>query len=199
MERPHKNIPKSILRLILKELIKEGFDHDDMSEMYESNSIMDRLDSLVKKFGIEINEYEDYGFYSELFKENVHIKGNEYHIDEELIIPQLKKFNVYFRVQSKKWFNESWELPIKSYGEEYVKEMIYNGDYSYYDGTMYDDDITDSETDDWNITDITQSGIVENTKTKKIIKENKDIIEKELKELQKLKLIIDERIKLLTP
>lgn len=193
-------LPENILRLILKELIKEGFDKDDMFEIYESSSNMIKIEYIIKKFGLSI-DYEDYGFYGQLFIQNIVKTSFKQTVKEgKLDIPKLKKFNVDFNVSVKKWIDEKWELVVESYHRDYIKEMIYNGDFSYYDGTMYDDDVTDSQTDDWDITNIEEiKSVSENTKTKKIIKENKETIKNELKELQMLKLMIDERIRLLTP
>jgi hypothetical protein len=186
MQHPHKKIPKSVLKLILKEFIKEGFDYDDMQEIYASSK-MDKMDSILKKFGLSTYDYEDYGFYAELFMENV--SGET--INEDLIIPQLKKFNIYFAVSVKKWVDEKWELPMNSFSKKFIQDMLYNGDMSYYDGTMYEDDVNDTETNDWDITSIEEDGIVESKKTEKIIRENRDM---ELARLMKMKKLIEQRI-----
>jgi len=189
-----KKLPESMLRMILSEMIKEGLTYDDCETIYESHD-MDTIDTVLKKFGITEIDYEDYGFFAMFLMENPNPENNE------LIIPKVKNFTIHFKTTVRKWINEFWELPIKSYNRNYVSDMVYNGDFSYYDGEMVDDDVSDSETTDWEISDIVLSDtqVNESRNKKNVLLENRSERQKELKELNKLKMVIEQRIKLLTP
>jgi hypothetical protein len=150
---------------------------------------------VLKKFGITEIDYEDYGFFAMLLIENPNPENNK------LTIPKVKNYTIHFKTIVKKVINEFWELPIKSYNRNYVSDMVYNGDFSYYDGDMVDDDVSDSETIDWEISDIVldDTQLNESRNKKNVLLENRNERQKELRELNKLKMIIEQRIRLLTP
>jgi hypothetical protein len=193
LENP-KKLPESMLRMILSEMIKEGLTYDDCETIYESHD-MDTIDTVLKKFGITEIDYEDYGFFAMLLIENPNPENNK------LTIPKVKNYTIHFKTIVKKVINEFWELPIKSYNRNYVSDMVYNGDFSYYDGDMVDDDVSDSETIDWEISDIVldDTQLNESRNKKNVLLENRNERQKELRELNKLKMIIEQRIRLLTP
>jgi hypothetical protein len=156
---------------------------------------MDTIDTVLKKFGITDIDYEEYGFFAKLLMENDKSKS------DNLIIPKLKNYTIHFKTTVRKDVSEFWELPIKSYDKVYITDMVYNGDFSYYDGEMVDDDVVDSETTDWEITDVVLSDkeVNESRNKKNVLLENRNERQKELRELNKLKMIIEQRIRLLTP
>lgn len=193
LENPRK-LPESMLKMILSEMIKEGLTYDDCETIYESSD-MYTIDTVLKKFGITDIDYEEYGFFAKLLMENDESKS------DTLIIPKLKNYTIHFKTDVRKNVTEWWELPIKSYDKAYITDMVYNGDFSYYDGNMVDDDVTDSETTDWEISDVVlnDTQVNESINKKNILLENRGERQKELKELNKLKMIIEQRIRLLTP
>ena len=193
LENPRK-LPESMLKMILSEMIKEGLTYDDCETIYESSD-MDTIDTVLKKFGITDIDYEEYGFFAKLLMENDKSKS------DNLIIPKLKNYTIHFKTTVRKDVSEFWELPIKSYDKVYITDMVYNGDFSYYDGEMVDDDVVDSETTDWEITDVVLSDkeVNESRNKKNVLLENRNERQKELRELNKLKMIIEQRIRLLTP
>ena len=181
-----------MLKMIIEEMKKEGITYDDCETMYEYHSVIDKLTSLLKKFGITDVDYEDYGFFGTLLMENEDSKT------DKLKIPKLNKYIAHFKTIVTKHVTEYWELGVKAYRRNFVSDMIYNGDFSYYDGEFIDDDVTDSDTHDWEITDI----VLQDRKLKESFdKKNKLSDEKKVKEelrrLNRMKLVIEERINLL--
>jgi hypothetical protein len=181
--------------MILQEFIKDGISFDDMEVVYEDTGTFDDIKTILKKFGFTDVDYEDIGFFAELFM------LNEDNIDGRLIIPKLKKFKLYFRVTGRKYYTERWVLDYNAYNKNFVNDMFNNGDLSYYDGDLIDEENTDNETDDWDMTSIEYVGDVvkESKKNNNVLLENRKERQNELKELQKLKMIIEQRIELLTP
>lgn len=190
LTEPYKNIPENILKMILEQLIKEGLTYDDMEIVYEDTDIIDNIESVLKKFGFTDIDYEDFGFFAELFM------LNEGKTDGQLIIPKPKEYVLHFKVVGRKWFTEWWNLNYTAYNRNFVNDMFNNGDLSYYDGVLVDEDIDNSETDDWEMREIVE---VKPEKSKNKISEGKEKLNNELRELQKLKMIVEERIRLLTP
>jgi hypothetical protein len=192
LKQPHKTLPESILKMILEQFISEGLTHDDMMTVYEDTGTFDDIKTILKKFGFTDVEYEDIGFFAELFI------LNEDNIDGNLIIPKPKKFNLSFKVTGRKYFTEWYALDYTAYNIDFVRDMFNSGDLSYYDGELVDEDTNDTEVDDWDLRDIAEvkPNIFEN-KSKKPLFESKKGLNNELKELQKLKMVIEERIRLL--
>jgi len=193
LKEPYKNIPESILKMILEQFISEGLTYDDMETVYEDTGTFDDIITILKKFGFTDVEYEDIGFFAELFI------LNEDNIDGNLIIPKPKMFNLSFRVTGRKYYTEWWDLKYTAYNQNFVRDMFNNNDdLSYYDGELIDEDTNDTEVDDWDLRDIAEvkPNIFEN-KSKKPLFEGKKGLNNELKELQKLKMVIEERIRLL--
>ena len=192
LTQPYKTLPESILKMILQEFIKDGISFDNMETVYEDTGTFDDIKTILKKFGITDVDYEDIGFFAELFM------LNEDNIDGRLIIPKPKKFNLSFRVTGRKWFTEWYKLDYTAYNINFVSDMYGNGDMSYYDGELVDEDINDTDVDDWELRDIEEvkPKIGEN-KSKKPLFESKKELNKELMELQKLKMVVEERIRLL--
>ena len=193
MNSPEKNIPEKVLKLIIKELIKEGFDDSDMEAIYSDTQLMKKMRSTILKFGIRLDDYEQYGFFSELF-----IRHFE-NLDGQLDIPHREKFIVHFKVFVRRYLSEYWDLPYYSYRKSFISDMLNNDDISYYDGDLVDEDVTENETDDWRIETITKvkDSMTEGKTKKPLVKLDKEVME-ELKHLQELKKTIEERIKLLT-
>jgi len=192
LTQPYKTLPESILKMILQEFIKDGISFDDMETVYEDTGTFDDIKTILKKFGITEIDYEDIGFFAELFM------LNEDKIDGTLIIPKPKKFSLSFRVTGRKYFTEWWALDYTAYNSNFVRDMYGNGDMSFYDGELVDEDTNDTEVDDWDLRDIEEvkPKIGEN-KSKKPLFENRRALNKELMELQKLKMVVEERIRLL--
>jgi hypothetical protein len=194
LNQPYKTLPESILKMILQEFIKENISFDDMETVYQETGTFEDIITILKKFGITEVDYEDIGFFAELFM------LNENNIDGQLSIPKPKKFSLAFRVTGRKYYTEWWQLDYTAYSSDFVRDMFNNGDLSYYDGELVDEDTNDTDVDDWELRDIEEikPKIGEN-KSKKTLLESKERHNKELRELRKLKMVVEERIRLLTP
>jgi hypothetical protein len=193
LTQPYKTLPESILKMILQEFIKDGISFDDMETVYEDTGTFDDIKTILKKFGITDVDYEDIGFFAELFMLN-----GASQIENQLTIPKPKKFNLSFKVTGRKCFTEWYSLDYTAYSSDFVRDMFNNGDLSYYDGNLVDEDTNDTEVDDWELIDMEEvkPKIGEN-KLKKPLFENRRALNNELRELQKLKMIVEERIRLL--
>ncbi len=72
---------------------------------------------------------------------------------EDIIIPKIKKYNVYYTVEVKEYKREFWKVPVMAYSEDEVNERL-GDDIEYWNGDNYDYDVTDSESYDTRVTDI---------------------------------------------
>lgn len=187
---PYKKIPESILKMILVQFIEEGITSDDMETIYQDTGV---VEFILKKFGFTDVAYEDFGFFAELFMLNVD------NIQGQLIIPKPKKFSLSFRVTGRKYYTEWWALDYTAYNIDFVNDMFNSGDLSYYDGDLVDEDTNDTEVDDWDLREIEEiTPKIRENKSKKPLFENRRALNNELRELQKLKMVVEERIRLLT-
>jgi polyhydroxyalkanoate synthesis regulator phasin len=195
MSEPN-NIPENVLRLIIKEMVKEGFEPYYMESIYEDSSDLDKIESVLKKFGITDTDLHEFGFYAMLLMENYDEKTET--INSPLKIPKKFNVNVWFDVDLNKRIVEKCKLPLETYNTDksFINDMIAAGDMSYHDGEFFDDDVIDTDFIDWNITDVSiERNLTESKKIKKIIKENNN---SELIRLRKLKSQIQKRIDKLT-
>lgn len=190
------NIPEGVLKLIIKEMVNEGFEPDTMDSIYEDTSDLDRIDSVLKKFGITGTDLFEYGFYSELLALNYDEKTET--IKSPLEIPKRLKVDVWFDVDVRKRITEKYKLTLDTYNTDrsFINDMISAGDLSYYDGEFYDDDVIDSDTDDWNIVSVTVRDLKESRKKKNVITEGRIDFRRFEKEIPKnvLKLILKKLI-----
>jgi len=190
------NIPEGVLKLIIKEMVNEGFEPDTMDSIYEDTSDLDRIDSVLKKFGITGTDLFEYGFYSELLALNYDEKTET--IKSPLDIPKRLKVDVWFDVDVRKRITEKYKLTLDTYNTDrsFINDMISAGDLSYYDGEFYDDDVIDSDTDDWNIVEVSVRDLKESRKKKNVITEGRIDFRRFEKEIPKnvLKLILKKLI-----
>lgn len=194
MTHPHNKYPPKMLRLIISELLKE-LDIDDLLDLYGSysSSTSDTVENVLKKFGITNVDYEDYGFWAKLV-----IINSEKSKDEKLEIPTPTKYDIYIELSVRKNYTETWVQKYWSYDENTIDDMIRNdSDFDYYGGELYDDDVYDSEVTDWNIKKVEPSQIQESIKKKNPILENTASKIREVKQLQKMKMLIEERLRIL--
>jgi hypothetical protein len=192
MTNPHKKYPERMLRLIIEELLKH-IDITYFENIYGVYSGPDEIDDVLKKFGITNVDYEDYGFWAKLTIDN---EGKTE--DQSLEIPTPKKYDIYIELDIRKNYTETWVQKCWSYDENTIDDMIRNdSDFDYYGGELYDDDVYDSEVTDWNIKKFEPSQIQESNKKKTPILENTGSKIREIKQLQKMKILIEERLRIL--
>lgn len=184
-----KKYPPKMLRLIIKELLKE-MGEEIFYNPYEYN-ISNQIEAVLIRFGITNIESEDFGFWSLLVRLN---KDKGPH--QELQIPTLKHFRVLIEQRVVRYATEIYAHDIASYDESYVKSQIYDDpNFSPYNGDYIDTEHSDSDSGDWDISDIT---LEESQKKRKTINENSNSKNREILRLKKMKTIIEERLRLLS-
>lgn len=188
MTRPENKYPQRMLKLIKNELEKELTE----KKLEYSYSNLPIIEDTLKKFGIFNIEYEEFGFWLMLVEYN-RGKGNE----EELVIPKISKYEISYNLNVRKYITEYWAQPIMSYDEDLIKSQVYNDDdFDYYSGDFVDDDVYDSETTSFEIENITEIPINEG-RLKNSLLENRELRTKEIGELENMKKLIEERLRIL--
>ena len=77
MRRFENELPKSVLKLIIREIDKQANEENiswTSDEVY-SETIKELIDDSIKKFGILDVEFEDYGFFWKLYQYNHNFEG----------------------------------------------------------------------------------------------------------------------------
>ncbi len=95
---------------------------------------------------------ETLGFFGELLRLNENLNSNK---PEDIIIPKIKKYNVYYKVEVKEWKEEYWKVPVMAYSEDEINERL-GDDIEFWNGDNYDYHVSDSETLDVDVTDIVE-------------------------------------------
>lgn len=194
MQRFENELPVSVLKMIIKEIDKEASEENiDWTDdsVYDSR-ILDLIDNCLKKFGITNINYESYGFFWKLYQENHNFDGNG-----DIIVPRMMKFPISVKVRVTKYSIETYGHDIYTYDKSYVHSFVYEAPdgFDYYDGDFIDEDTYDSESGDWEISNIGKPQLVESKKTKKVLTESQN---RELQDLLIMKKSIEQRIKTLS-
>ena len=195
MQRFENELPKSVLKLIIKEIDKEVGESDiswTKDDVYES-VILEIIDSSIKKFGITDIDWESYGFFWKLYQENHNFDG-----EGDIVVPKMMVFPVDITVNVVKYATEIWSHNIHTYDKEYVSSFIYDSPdgFDYYSGDYVGENVYDSETNDWEINEIKGPiSLKEGKKVRRVITESDN---KELQDLLIMQKAIEERIKYLS-
>jgi hypothetical protein len=195
MQRFENELPKSVLKLIIKEIDKEVSESDiswTKDDVYERD-ILEIIDSSIKKFGITNIDWESYGFFWKLYQDNHNFDG-----EGDIVVPKMMVFPVDISVNVIKYVTESYLHNIHTYDKEYVNSFIYEGPegFDYYEGAYRGEDVYDSETNDWQIEEIGGPiSLKEGKKVRRVITESDN---KELQDLLIMQKAIEERIKYLS-
>jgi hypothetical protein len=201
MKSSLETVPDKILLKILRKILNDSgaknisnFIHD----LEESEGMQKEINSMTKVFGSK-DEWVDIDYITSLIGMNFgQLKSGE---DFKLERPELKKYDVVFRVNLVEYKTDYWKLRGHEY---YSKDSAYmmtrihsnNGNIDYWEGDLVDSDIYDSDTNEISIDDISQ--INESRKNKKPLSEgaSKIIETKSLDDLFKMRHLIEEEIKL---
>ena len=195
MQRFENELPKSVLKLIIKEIDKEVGESNiswTKDDVYESD-ILEIIDSSIKKFGITNIDWESYGFFWKLYQENHNFDG-----EGDIVVPKMMVFPVDITVNVVKYATEIWSHNIHTYDKEYVSSFIYYSPdgFDYYNGDYVGENVYDSETNDWDINEIKGPiSLKEGKKVRRVITESDN---KELQDLLIMQKAIEERIKYLS-
>lgn len=193
MQRFENELPKSVLKLIIKEIDKEVSESDiswTNDDAY-SKTITELIDNSIKKFGILDVEFEDYGFFWKLYQDNHNFDG-----EGDIVVPKMMVFPVDISVNVRKYMTESYLHNIHTYDKEYVNSFIYEGEFDYYEGKYMNENVYDTYTNDWEIESIGNPvSLKEGKKVRRVITESDN---KELQDLLIMQKAIEERIKYLS-
>ena len=195
MQRFENELPKSVLKLIIKEIDKEVSEYDISwtdDDVYKQE-ILEIIDLSLKKFGITNIDWESYGFFWKLYQDNHNFDG-----EGDIVVPKMMVFPVDITVNVVKYATEIWSHNIHTYDKEYVSSLIYADPdgFDYYNGDYVGENVYDSESNDWEINEIKGPiSLKEGKKVRRVITENDN---KELQDLLIMQKAIEERIKYLS-
>jgi len=193
MRRFENELPKSVLKLIIREIDKQANEENiswTNDDAY-SETITELIDDSIKKFGILDVEFEDYGFFWKLYQDNHNFEG-----EGDIIVPKMMVFPVNISVNVTKHTTEDWLHNIHTYDRDYVSSFIYDSEFDYYDGNYISENVYDSEMSDLEISKIGNPvSLKEGKKVKRVITESDN---KELQDLLIMQKAIEERINYLS-
>jgi hypothetical protein len=193
MQRFENELPKSVLKLIIKEIDKEVSESDiswTNDDAY-SKTITELIDNSIKKFGITNIDWESYGFFWKLYQDNHDFDG-----EGDIVVPKMMVFPVDISVNVRKYMTESYLHNIHTYDKEYVNSFIYEGEFDYYEGKYMNENVYDTYTNDWEIESIGNPvSLKEGKKVRRVITESDN---KELQDLLIMQKAIEERINYLS-
>jgi hypothetical protein len=193
MQRFENELPKSVLKLIIKEIDKEVSESDiswTNDDAY-SKTITELIDNSIKKFGITNIDWESYGFFWKLYQDNHDFDG-----EGDIVVPKMMVFPVDISVNVRKYMTESYLHNIHTYDKEYVNSFIYDSEFDYYEGKYMNENVYDTYTNDWEIESIGNPvSLKEGKKVRRVITESDN---KELQDLLIMQKAIEERINYLS-
>jgi hypothetical protein len=193
MHRFENELPKSVLKLIIREIDKQANEENiswTSDEVY-SETIKELIDDSIKKFGILDVEFEDYGFFWKLYQDNHNFEG-----EGDIIVPKMMVFPVDISVNVTKYMTENYLHNIHTYDKEYVNSFIYDSEFDYYEGKYMNENVYDTYTNDWEIESIGNPvSLKEGKKVRRVITESDN---KELQDLLIMQKAIEERINYLS-
>jgi hypothetical protein len=193
MHRFENELPKSVLKLIIREIDKQANEENiswTSDEVY-SETIKELIDDSIKKFGILDVEFEDYGFFWKLYQDNHNFDG-----EGDIVVPKMMVFPVDISVNVIKYVTENYLHNIHTYDKEYVNSFIYDSEFDYYEGKYMNENLYDSYTNDWEIASIGNPvSLKEGKKVRRVITESDN---KELQDLLIMQKAIEERINYLS-
>ena len=193
MHRFENELPKSVLKLIIREIDKQANEENiswTNDDAY-SKTITELIDNSIKKFGITNIDWESYGFFWKLYQDNHDFDG-----EGDIVVPKMMVFPVDISVNVIKYVTENYLHNIHTYDKEYVNSFIYDSEFDYYEGKYMNENLYDSYTNDWEIESIGNPvSLKEGKKVRRVITESDN---KELQDLLIMQKAIEERINYLS-
>jgi hypothetical protein len=151
----YKNLTDKQLRIIITNLQnafeEEKVDIDDDSELFEYGT-RDVIDSVLKYFGFEPWDEEDYTFFIALCRLNKNPEGS-------IVRPKLETYNILHKEEVIEYKTIEYSSNINTYiplNKDNVYSMGRNDLYFYYEGKVLDETTDDTEHRDDYIEDITK-------------------------------------------
>ena len=201
-------LPKKQLVFIANKLIENGFEWDDITNIYED--IYDDNETILKNissyFGESVVE-DDVQFFIKFLEINSGLldlifKNNDKSLIEQLVIPQSKDYLVEYNTNGSCTFIEYYETRFSSYDKDWVRDSINlqrnNGDWDTYSGVLKDTDYDNFETQDWEVDMVKDApnDVQESRNPRKLLENTEKLIPKLDKDtLVSLKFIIDKQLR----
>ena len=155
MKRNYINLSDKQLSLIIKNLQnsfeEDRVDIDDDNELFDY-STTNVIDSVLKYFGIELMDEEDYTFFIALCRLNENP-------EESIIRPKLETYKITHKEEVIEYKTYEYETKSNSYiplNSKNVYSMGGNDLYHYYEGKLVGQDVDDTEHRDDYIDDISK-------------------------------------------
>ena len=201
-------LPKKQLVFIANKLIENGFEWDDITNIYED--IYDDNETILKNissyFGESVVE-DDVQFFIKFLEINSGLldlifKNNDKSLIEQLVIPQSKDYLVEYSTNGSCTFIEYYETRFSSYDKDWVRDSINlqrnNGDWDTYSGVLKDTDYDNFETQDWEVDMVKDApnDVQESRNPRKLLENTEKLIPKLDKDtLVSLKFLIDKQLR----
>lgn len=139
-----KQFSDKILRSILKQLGDAFHDeHNGYStrERYD-NGYCDIIDDVVKYFGVNDLDWEEYGFFFKLIELNPDYEND----DIDIKLPKLGLYDVFYDVEEKQWIASTYRHRIYSYDHSIISDQLYHDEnFDVFDGREVNTEVRDSE------------------------------------------------------
>lgn len=155
MKRNYINLSDKQLRLIITNLQnafeEDKVDIDDDSELFEYGT-RDVIDSVLKYFGFEPWDEEDYTFFIALCRLNKNPEGS-------IVRPKLETYNILHKEEVIEYKTVEYSSNINTYiplNKDNVYSMGRNDLYFYYEGKVLEEQVDETEHRDDYIEDITK-------------------------------------------
>ena len=155
MTRNYINLSDKQLRIIITNLQnafeENDVDIDDDSELFEYGT-RDVIDSVLKYFGFEPWDEEDYTFFIALCRLNKNPEGS-------IVRPKLETYNILHKEEVIEYKTIEYSSNINTYiplNKDNVYSMGRNDLYFYYEGKVLEEQVDETEHRDDYIEDITK-------------------------------------------
>jgi len=147
-------IPDKTLKLILQMMYEELDERDFTSEPFDSNTIRE-VEEILSPIGITFNNEIDYSFFVQLYLDNPDFET------ERIKRPSLMSYEVLHDESVREWRTYTYRNVVESYypvDDNMLHSLRGNGDgwYDYWDGSLVNDDVDDTETTEDDIRSITR-------------------------------------------
>ena len=196
-----ESVPDKVMFKMLKKVLDENGPYKNyrqfISDAEGNTRFIEKVVASFKVFGAN-DLYEDFDYVASLIELNFDKIIQEEFIN--LMKPEYGKYDIDFRVTLSEYKGETWRHRNNFYSEKtaelITKLLEMEGEVAYWEGTLVDTDVYDSETSGVNIESIHYFGKV--NENKKPLKEEafKSLSTHTLDDLFKIRQILENEIKL---
>jgi hypothetical protein len=200
--------PKKQLVFIANKLIEDGFEWDDITDIYFD--IYDSNENILNQVSTYFNEpvvEDDVQFFIKFLEINSGLldlifKNNDKSLIEQLVIPKANDYMVEYSVNGSCTFEEEYESIFSSYDETWVMGSLEvqrsSGNWDYYSGKLKDTQYDNWEMNDWNVEKVKpiSNEVQESRNPRKLLENTEKLIPKlDKNTLVSLKFLIDKQLR----